>query len=218
MLARSYFDEPRPGARPMTTLDVSALLARLDELYEKATKDEWRADIGSVELGDTGEFDSYWQIRAARRMNQVLAIFCASEVENDANLALAVELKNQWPELSAALRAGSASGESGVRRELAHLVRLLEPLEADGSLNVPGLATLNGARAALEWAASPASGESGDALEHWAAQPCEHANEIPCDKLPNPTPPMLCLPCETRRLVKRIRSLKRTQEAKEEAR
>lgn len=34
-------------------------------------------------------------------------------------------------------------------RELAHLVRLLEPMERDGSLNVPGLATLNGARAAL---------------------------------------------------------------------
>lgn len=33
--------------------------------------------------------------------------------------------------------------------ELQHLVRLLEPLEADGSLNVPGLATLNGARAAI---------------------------------------------------------------------
>lgn len=91
----------------MSESNVSALVARLDELYGKATKEEWRADIGSVELGDTGEFDSYWQIRAARRMNQVLAIFCASESENDANLALAVELKNHWPELSAALRAGS---------------------------------------------------------------------------------------------------------------
>jgi len=34
-------------------------------------------------------------------------------------------------------------------RELAHLVRLMEPLEQAGTLNVPGLATLNGARAAL---------------------------------------------------------------------
>lgn len=33
-------------------------------------------------------------------------------------------------------------------RELLHLVRLMEPLE-DGGLNIPGLATLNGARAAL---------------------------------------------------------------------
>jgi len=41
--------------------------------------------------------------------------------------------------------------------ELAHLVRLLEPLERDGTLNVPGLATLNGARAAL----SRATGEEG---------------------------------------------------------
>jgi hypothetical protein len=33
--------------------------------------------------------------------------------------------------------------------ELAHLVRLLEPLEQSGALDVPGLATLNGARAAI---------------------------------------------------------------------
>lgn len=34
-------------------------------------------------------------------------------------------------------------------RELKHLVLLLEPHEADGSLAVPGLATLNGARAVI---------------------------------------------------------------------
>lgn len=33
--------------------------------------------------------------------------------------------------------------------ELSHLVRLLEPLERDGGLNVPGLDTLDGARRAL---------------------------------------------------------------------
>lgn len=33
--------------------------------------------------------------------------------------------------------------------EFAHLVRLLEPMESAGTLNVPGLATLNGARAVL---------------------------------------------------------------------
>lgn len=33
--------------------------------------------------------------------------------------------------------------------ELAHLVRLLEPLEESGALNVPGLASLNGARLAI---------------------------------------------------------------------
>ena len=37
-----------------------------------------------------------------------------------------------------------------LHRELSHLVRLLEPLERAGALNVPGLATLNGARAALD--------------------------------------------------------------------
>jgi hypothetical protein len=34
-------------------------------------------------------------------------------------------------------------------KELEHLVFLLGPLEAGGILNVPGLATLNGARAAI---------------------------------------------------------------------
>jgi hypothetical protein len=38
--------------------------------------------------------------------------------------------------------------------ELRHLVRLLEPLERDGQLDVSGLATLNGARAALTKAES----------------------------------------------------------------
>ena len=33
--------------------------------------------------------------------------------------------------------------------ELQHLVRLLTPRETDGTLDVPGLATLNGARAAI---------------------------------------------------------------------
>lgn len=42
------------------------------------------------------------------------------------------------------------AGSKNVLRELIHLVRLLEPLEKDGSLNVPGLATLNGARKAIE--------------------------------------------------------------------
>lgn len=35
-------------------------------------------------------------------------------------------------------------------KELIHLVRLLEPLEMDGRLDVPGLATLNGARKAID--------------------------------------------------------------------
>lgn len=36
-----------------------------------------------------------------------------------------------------------------LERELSHLVRLLEPLEEIGTLNIPGLATLNAARALL---------------------------------------------------------------------
>ena len=42
-------------------------------------------------------------------------------------------------------------------RELKHLVCLLEPLERDGRLNVPGLATLNGARAAIAKASGGAA-------------------------------------------------------------
>ena len=38
---------------------------------------------------------------------------------------------------------------AAVHKELEHLVRLLEPLEKAGTLDVPGLATLNGARKAL---------------------------------------------------------------------
>lgn len=40
-------------------------------------------------------------------------------------------------------------------KELQHLVRLLTPLEIAGTLNVPGLATLNGARAAIAQALPP---------------------------------------------------------------
>ena len=39
--------------------------------------------------------------------------------------------------------------------ELRHLVRLMEPLERDGALNIPGLATLNAARAAIAKATQP---------------------------------------------------------------
>ena len=41
-------------------------------------------------------------------------------------------------------------------KELQHLVALLEPLERDGTLNVPGHATLNGARAAIALATGDA--------------------------------------------------------------
>lgn len=42
-------------------------------------------------------------------------------------------------------------------RELEHLVRLLEPAISDGRVSVPGLATLNGARAAIAKAEGGAS-------------------------------------------------------------
>jgi hypothetical protein len=40
------------------------------------------------------------------------------------------------------------------QKELAHLVRLMEPIEKEGGFDIPGLATLNGARAALAKAES----------------------------------------------------------------
>lgn len=46
-------------------------------------------------------------------------------------------------------------------RELKHLVRLLEPLEHVTGLEVPGLATLNGARLALAKATAPKSVDAG---------------------------------------------------------
>lgn len=51
------------------------------------------------------------------------------------------------PETAANVRLCAASPD--LLRELQHLVRLLTPRETDGTLDVPGLATLNGARAAI---------------------------------------------------------------------
>lgn len=63
---------------------------------------------------------------------------------------------NFYPELpcrSEALRAAALFRSSfRLLKELKHLVRLLEPLEKEGALNVPGLATLNGARLAISQA------------------------------------------------------------------
>jgi hypothetical protein len=51
------------------------------------------------------------------------------------------------PEVMADARLIAAAPE--LLSELRHLVLLLEPLEKGGTLNVPGLATLNGARVAI---------------------------------------------------------------------
>jgi len=52
-------------------------------------------------------------------------------------------------ELHASLIVRAVNAHDDLVRQLSHLVRHLEPLERSGGLNVPGLATLNGARAAL---------------------------------------------------------------------
>ena len=50
---------------------------------------------------------------------------------------------------NAAFIVRACNAHDALVRELSHLVRLIEPMERDGSLNIPGLATLNGAREAL---------------------------------------------------------------------
>lgn len=66
---------------------------------------------------------------------------CGGRIVNDADDVLADEVTDDALPLMLAA--------PDMARELMHLVRLLEPLERDSGLNVPGLATLNGARAAL---------------------------------------------------------------------
>ena len=73
---------------------------------------------------------------------------------NPAKLVYAGEILIVMQRLGSMLAVRDAVDSSGERRPstraaLAHLVRLMEPLERDGTLNIPGLATLNGAREAL---------------------------------------------------------------------
>lgn len=53
------------------------------------------------------------------------------------------------PEDELAANACLMAAAPDLLKELENLVRLLEPIERDRPLNVPGLATLNGARRAL---------------------------------------------------------------------
>jgi hypothetical protein len=55
---------------------------------------------------------------------------------------------------TAAFIVRACSSHRTLLRELQHLIKLLEPLEQSGQLHVPGLATLNGARAAIGLAIS----------------------------------------------------------------
>jgi hypothetical protein len=50
----------------------------------------------------------------------------------------------------ACYNAKLAAAAPELLKELMYLVRLLEPLEREGSLDVPGLVTLNGARNAIK--------------------------------------------------------------------
>lgn len=66
------------------------------------------------------------------------------------SLATEVDRENTvMPQARAELKALEES-HARLGRELAHLVFLMEPLEASGELKVPGLATLNGARRAIQ--------------------------------------------------------------------
>lgn len=58
------------------------------------------------------------------------------------------ETQGEWEAVMAA-NARLISAAPDLLRELEHLVRLLEPAISDGRVSVPGLATLNAARAAI---------------------------------------------------------------------
>jgi capsule polysaccharide export protein KpsE/RkpR len=78
------------------------------------------------------------------------AVAWLARAEDDVRaLRAEVEALRKCIRANAALCAGQTKDILCLRRELSHLVFLLEPLERDGTLNVPGLATLNGARAVL---------------------------------------------------------------------
>jgi DNA-directed RNA polymerase subunit RPC12/RpoP len=89
-------------------------------------------------------------------------------------------------------------------RELRHLVRLLEPLEQEGGLAVPGLATLNGARAALEsydesqrvppWPKCAACEKPVEAIASWPTLYC--SDHTP----PLSDAPTACPACAAKRL------------------
>jgi hypothetical protein len=74
------------------------------------------------------------------------------EIENEDKLKeLITEIRNivgQYGGLKISLDLFSASKD--LLKELMHLVNLLEPLEQAGTLDIPGLATLNGARKAID--------------------------------------------------------------------
>lgn len=58
-------------------------------------------------------------------------------------------------QFDAAANARLIAAAPDLLKELQHLVRLLQPLEENGGFNVPGLATLNGARLAIAKATTP---------------------------------------------------------------
>lgn len=80
-------------------------------------------------------------------------------IKNDPDFS--AEIENEYGDSIAAVYSTFESfapvlaAAPDLLREITHLVRLLQPLENDGRLNVPGLATLNGARAAIEKAHLP---------------------------------------------------------------
>lgn len=95
---------------------------------------------------DTPYTPGPYHIRRVQRARDALVeIRGSTEISPMGPLVAVVKSALKRTEADAAL----FSAAPDMARELAHLVRLLEPLEKDGGLDVPGLATLNGARAAL---------------------------------------------------------------------
>lgn len=83
------------------------------------------------------------------RANGERIVACVNACEGMQSPAVQIGALRQYETDASRQIATLTQQRDELARELGHLARLLEPQEADGSLSVPGLATLNGARAAL---------------------------------------------------------------------
>lgn len=82
-----------------------------------------------------------------RQANRVTSmIICDKEDGSTPYVAEALSRVEEEREANAKLIAAAPD----LLKELVHLVRLLEPLEKEGGMDIPGLATLNGARKSIE--------------------------------------------------------------------
>lgn len=109
----------------------------------KATPGPWRClgDDG-LWLGEESEWTAQKEGPAWQNVATEVPIFAGEQT-------IAIVVWEGWDDSEGEATAHLMTAAPDLYTELEHLVRLLEPLEQSGELNVPGLATLNGARDAL---------------------------------------------------------------------